>query len=126
MYQPALMSSSSAAVRVIYDTLETQPGNHAPIEVEVNEEKMALLRARRGFFSSGTTIRTVVRYDMLGEVRLQKKKQYFVSTLFAPTGVKLLHVYMVDERTAQRFMDAVATLRAIALSWRGEPPEGEM
>ena len=111
-YEPRTLASSAEAIEVIRQTLETQHAQYAPIEVEVSETELSMLRNKSNPLL-GTSIlnRTVIRFSIIGEVSLSEKNRWFAVTLAGVNGVALLHVYTPDAQSAQRFMDAVETLR---------------
>lgn len=112
-YSPHPLDAPAEAVEVIRQTLEEQHAPYAPIELEVDEEKITLLRGVYRPFParSGGIHRTTIRYSTVKRVSLSKKNRWYAVTLSAETGVALLHVYTANVESAQRFMDAIETLR---------------
>jgi hypothetical protein len=114
-YEPRALTSSAEAVEVIRQTLETQHAQYAPIEVEVSEVKLSMLRNKSNpLLGTSGLNRTVIPFSSIGEVTLSRKNRWFAVTLAAVNGFVLLHVYTPDAQSAQRFMDAIETLRRLA------------
>ena len=116
-YEPRALASSAEAIEIVHQTLESQHRQFAPIEVEVSETKFTMLRSTssRLFGTSGLN-RTVIRFSTIAEMSLSKKNDWFAVTFTGTNGAVLLHVYTPDAASAQRFMDAVDTLRRLATS----------
>ena len=114
-YKPRTLPSSAEAIEVIRQTLETQHAQYAPIEVDVSETQFSMLRNKSNILLGTSSLnRTAVRFSSISKVALSKKNRWFAITFFAVNGAVLLHVYAPDAQSAQRFMDAIETLRRLA------------
>jgi hypothetical protein len=111
-YQGRLLDDATKARKIIYETLEQQPGWAAPLELEVTDEKMRLVRTRSSFMT-GTSglLPTVIYYANIADVLLSEKRGQFMVSLLGANRVALLYVYTNDQASAERFIDAVETLR---------------
>ena len=116
-YSPRALDTSAEAMHVIYEILEGQHGQFAPIELEVTEEKLSILRTRSNpLLGTSGVHRTVIRYSTIGEVSLSRKNRWSAVTLAAENGIPLLHVYTSDAESGERFMDAIETMRRLAVA----------
>ena len=114
-YKPRSLASSAEAIEVIRQTLEEQHAQYAPIEVEVSETQLSMLRTTSNpLFGKSSLNRRVIRFSIIAEVTLSKKGRWFAVTLAGVNGGTLLHVYTPDTQSAQRFMDAIETLQRLA------------
>lgn len=127
-YTPRPLDSTSAARQVIYEVLEQQPGPYAATEVQLTNKKFSMSRRHAtGFLGMGGigTIGTTIYYDKIGDLLLSKKRGVFTVTIRSPNRVLLLHVYTVDQASAERFIDALETMRRAAPDTR-VPAEPDM
>jgi hypothetical protein len=109
------LESTTEARNVIYQLLDQQPGSNAAIEVEVTDEKIRLLRSRSNAFLGTSGINgTTIYYSAIGGIRLSKKGNWYAITIDGKNGVALLHVYAADALVAERFIDALETMRQAA------------
>lgn len=117
------MESTTDAERVIRELLEQQPGGNAPEQVEVGGEKFQIFRGRPLSIMGPGVDGATIYYARMGELRLSVKGKWYAVTICATNGEALLHVYAPDQHTAERFIDALETMRRAsgATDMRGGP-----
>jgi hypothetical protein len=110
---PRPLESTSRAKKVIYEVLDQQPREWAAIDIEVTDEKFRLLRSvGTGFLGlRPATLGTTVYYTKIGDNLLSKRRGVFAVTIRAPNRDLLVHVYTDDQASAERFIDALETMR---------------
>ena len=120
-YSGQPLTSVAEAREFIVHVLESQHGDYAPIEVEVTEEKLRVLRQRLQTFGPIPSVigPTVIYFADIGVPRLSKKSGWFAITILAPNGHVWMHVYTADLKTAERFIDALVTMKRAAAATGG-------
>jgi hypothetical protein len=114
-YEPFPYSTHGEALDVIERTLRGQHGHFAPVEVEVTEAHLAILRNKTNIWSGTTALHpTVVAYASIGEITLAKHRRWFAVTLWRVNHTALLRIYAPTLQSAQRFADAIETFRRFA------------
>jgi hypothetical protein len=104
------LDSARTAQKVIYETLDQQP---AAAQVEVTDEKFRVVLNHVLGPSSAA-----IYYTQIGDVLLSKKRDVFAVTIRSVTHVALVHVYTHDQASAERFIDALETMRRSAAEAR--------
>lgn len=125
-YNSSLFDTPTEAMRVIYQTLEEQQDDHTPFKLEVTETKIVIFYSERAFLLGGFgrggggmmgkgagIERKFIRYSSIGKVSLTLKNKWYTIILAAVNGHELLHVHTADIESAQRFIDAIDTMRQL-------------
>jgi hypothetical protein len=120
-YHGQPLASVESAKKAIYQTLEQQPGGAAPLGVEVTDEKFRLTQMHWNPVAGSGAVGTTIYYAQVGDMVLSEKRGLFAVTIKTTTGYTLLHVYAVDQHTAERFIDALETMRKAAATVAAEP-----
>ena len=101
----------AVAKKVIYETLEQQPGGAAPLEIEVTEEKFRIVQTRFNPIVGVRAAGVAVYFAKIADVLLSVKRGLYTVTILGPNGDSLVHVRISDQRSAERFIDALQTMR---------------
>ncbi|MBT4145750.1 MAG: hypothetical protein HOE45_02535 [Gammaproteobacteria bacterium] len=115
-YSPHVYDTPTEAMRVIYQTLEEQQDDHTPYNLEVSESKIVVFYSERaslvGVIGKGAGVeRKFIRYSSIGKVTLRLKNKWYTIILATVNGHELLHVHTADIESAERFIDAIETMR---------------
>jgi DUF2075 family protein len=106
------VDSTGTARQIIYEVLDQQPGSNGAMEIQVTDEKFSVLRSRSNVLLGTSGIYgTTIYYTSIGEMRLSRKRAWFAVTIRGANGVNLLYVYTADRHSAERFIDALETMR---------------
>jgi hypothetical protein len=104
------LESTAAARKLIYEVLEQQPGG-AVLQIEVTDEKFRVAKSRGSGFLGMRSGQTAIYNAHMGDIRLSEKRGVFAVTILAPNGQPLLHVYSMEQTSAERLIDALETMR---------------
>jgi hypothetical protein len=113
-YAAKPLTSPAEARRVIQQTLEEQRDEHAPVSVDVTDERFRVVQTRETDAEDSGMFGVAVYYSRIGRVELSRKKGVYAVSIFAADGALLMHVFTYDQVSAERFIDALATMRAAA------------
>lgn len=113
-YVATPIGDPAQARRVMQQTLEEQRYENAPAHVEVTNERFRVVRSRGGNADEGDLYGTSVYYTRITDILLSKRKGVYAVSILGPDRVLLIHVFAYDEETAERFIDALGTMRSLA------------
>jgi len=118
-YSPQPMETTDVARKAIAEILDQQPGVHAAIETEVYDDKFSILHSRANkFFGTSQVYKTTIFYASIGEMRLSHKGSWFAVTIMGRNLEPLLHVYIADRASSDRFLNALETMRRASVAAR--------
>lgn len=99
---------------IMYRVLEEQPGGHAPLEIDVKNDKfrvLASVRLHSTPFSLGSVQKAfVIYYDNIGSVELYRVKDYYNILILDKSGARIYRVVTYDLDKAKSFIDALQAL----------------
>lgn len=119
------LADRAEAKRVIRQTLEEQRNERAPVSVDVTDERFLAVQTRQTEAENAGIFGVAVYYARIGRVGLSLKKRVYTMFIYAADGALLLHVFTYDRASAERFMDALATMRRGTSLARSNPRSAE-
>lgn len=111
-YVATPISDPAQARRVMQQTLEEQRDENAPVHVEVTNERFRVVRSREEDADEGDLYGTSVYYTRITDILLSERKGVYAVSIFGLDEALLIHVFAYDQETAERFIDALGTMRS--------------
>ncbi len=115
-YTAKPLTSPAEARRVIQQTLEEQRDEHAPVSVDVTDDRFRVVRTRETDVEDSGLFGVAVYYSKIGRVELSRRKGVYAVSIYAADDALLIHVFTYDQASAERFIDALSTMRATSAS----------